>query len=139
MRFIQLLELTNYNEVRLDEIFVFLIILFSFADIANSQIQATTTRYKVYEYSEIKNTPEFEAYLSGYIDALYQVKRTNEQLGVQVLYCPPDYSAVSINVAKSILERELFSQDVIDDPKMQFVDIGSMVGYSIFNNYPCND
>lgn len=109
-----------------------------FPAIANAQIQATTKSYKVYEYSKVKNTPEFEAYLSGYIDALYQVKRTNEQLGVEVLYCPPDYSAVSISVIKGILERELYSQNVIDDPQMQLVDIGSMLGYSIFNNYSCD-
>ena len=106
--------------------------------IANAQIQATTKSYMVYEYSEVKDTPEFEAYLSGYIDALYQVKTTNEQLGVEVLYCPPDYSAVSISVIKGVLERELYSQNVIDDPQMQVVDIGSMLGYSIFNNYPCD-
>ena len=110
----------------------------TFPGIANAQAQATTKSYKVYEYWEVKNTPEFEAYLSGYIDALYQVKRTSEQLGVEILYCPPNYSAVSINVIKGILEEELYSQRVKDNPQMQAVSIGSMLGYSIFNNYSCD-
>lgn len=110
-----------------------------FSGVANAQIQATTKSYMTYEYPEVKDTPEFEAYLSGYIDALYQVRGTNEQLGVEVLYCPPDYSGISISLIKGVLERELYSQRVMDDPQMQFVDIGSMLGYSIFNNYPCDE
>lgn len=119
-------------------VFIVISLFMLLAGVANAQIQATTKSYMTYEYPEVKDTPEFEAYLSGYIDALYQVKRTNDQLGVEVLYCPPDLSGFSINVIKGVLEREVYSQRVMEDPQMQLVDIGSMLGYSIFNNYPCD-
>ncbi|WP_146010755.1 hypothetical protein [Halomonas heilongjiangensis] len=119
-------------------IFFATLLFMLFFGVAYAQIQATTKKYMTYEYPEVKDTPEFEAYLSGYIDALYQVKRTNEQLGVEVLYCPPDYSGISISIIKGLLERELYSQRVTEDPRMQLVDIGSMLSYSIYNNYPCD-